>query len=89
MGSLGDVSEIAPADRKGDTVASYYVVVYLATALPAIGVGMLAQLTNLSTAFLVFAYVVVAICLAGLAGLTAELRRGNDRRGGSTAAAHE
>lgn len=74
MGSLGDVSEIAPAERKGDIVASYYVVIYLATALPAVGVGVLAQLASLSTAFLVFAYIVIAICLAGLAGLTAELR---------------
>jgi MFS family permease len=69
MGSLGDVSEIAPAERKGDIVASYYVVIYLATALPAVGVGLLAQLASLSTAFLVFAYVVIAICFAGLAGL--------------------
>jgi MFS family permease len=74
MGSLGDVSEIAPAERKGDIVATYYVVVYLATAVPAVGVGVLAQLASLSTAFLVFAYVAIAICLAGLTGLTAELR---------------
>lgn len=74
MGSLGDVSEIAPAERKGNIVASYYVVIYLATALPAVGVGVLAQLASLSTAFLVFVYVVIAICLAGLGGLTAELR---------------
>lgn len=74
MGSLGDVSEIAPEDRKGDIVASYYVIVYLATALPAVGVGILADLASLSTAFLAFAYVVIAICIAGLAGLSYELR---------------
>lgn len=39
MGSLGDVNEIAPDDRKGDIVASYYVVVYIGSAIPAIGVG--------------------------------------------------
>jgi MFS family permease len=75
MGSLADVSEFAPADRKGDIVASYYVVIYVATALPAVGVGVLAQLTSLSTGILVFAYVVIAICLSGLAGLATELRR--------------
>jgi MFS family permease len=80
MGSLGDVSEIAPEDRKGDIVASYYVVVYVATAVPAVGVGVLAQLASLSTAFLVFAFVVIAICAAGLAGLSRELRsRGSER----------
>lgn len=75
MGSLGDVSEVAPAERKGDIVASYYVVIYLATALPAVGVGVLAEVASLSTAFLVFACVVIAICLAGLTGLTYELRQ--------------
>jgi MFS family permease len=74
MGSLGDVSEIAPDHRKGDIVASYYVVIYLATAVPAVGVGVLAQLASLSTAFVVFAFVVIAICAAGLAGLSTELR---------------
>jgi MFS family permease len=74
MGSLGDVSEIAPEDSKGDIVASYYVVIYVATAVPAVGVGVLAELASLSTAFLVFAFVVIAICAAGLAGLTRELR---------------
>lgn len=39
VGSLGDVSESAPAGRKGDIVASYHVVVYVATAVPAVGVS--------------------------------------------------
>jgi MFS family permease len=74
MGSLGDVNEIAPDDRKGDIVASYYVVVYVATALPAIGVAALTVATDPLTAIEVFAFVVMAVCLAGLAGLLAELR---------------
>jgi MFS family permease len=74
MGSLGDVSEIAPEHRKGDIVASYYVVIYLATAVPAVGVGVLAQLASLSTAFVVFAFVVIVICATGMVGLTSELR---------------
>lgn len=88
MGSLGDVSEMAPTERKGDIVASYYVVIYIATALPAVGVGVLAQLASLSTAFLVFACIVIAICLAGLAGLITELRfrRNNASQSRSTPA---
>jgi MFS family permease len=74
MGSLGDVSEIAPPDRKGDVVASYYVVVYVATALPAIGVGALTVITNASVAVQAFGYVVIAVCLAGLTGLLIEQR---------------
>jgi MFS family permease len=79
MGSLGDVNEIAPDDRKGDIVASYYVVVYLGTALPPIGVAGLSEATSSRTAIEVFVYIVAAICLAGLAGLLVELRsRGED-----------
>jgi MFS family permease len=75
MGSLGDVNELAPDDRKGDMVASYYVVVYLATALPPIGVAGLTEATNASTAIQVFGYLVIGVCVAGLAGLLVELRR--------------
>jgi hypothetical protein len=74
MGSLGDVGEMAPRDRKGDIDASYYVVVYVGTAVPAIGVGALAQAAGLPTAIAVFAAVVIVICLAGLAGLIVETR---------------
>lgn len=74
MGSLGDVNEAAPADRKGDVVASYYVVVYVATSLPAIGVGALTVATSLSTAIQTFSYAVLVICLAGLVGLMLETR---------------
>jgi hypothetical protein len=75
MGSLGDVNTMAPADRKADTVASFYVVIYLGTALPVIGVGALAGPLGLLDAVVVFGYVVIAICLAGSALLLAELRR--------------
>jgi len=74
MGSLGDVNEIAPEDRKGDVVASYYVVVYIGTAVPAIGVGAVAEGYGLPTAIDAFAYIVIAICLTGLAGLIRETR---------------
>jgi len=74
MGSLGDVNEIAPDYRKGDVVASYYVVVYVATALPAIGVGALTVATDSSTALQTFVYDVLVLCFAGLAGLVLETR---------------
>jgi len=85
MGSLGDVTEIAPPDRKADIVASYYVVVYLGTALPAIGVGILTHTAGLSTAIEVFASAVIVICLAALAGLTLETHsRHHNTSGAST-----
>jgi hypothetical protein len=74
MGSLGDVNEIAPDEREGDIVASYYVVVYLATALPAIGVAAVTVAIDPLTAIQVFAYAVITVCLAGLGGLLLEMR---------------
>lgn len=62
-------------------MASYYVLVYLATALPAIGVRAVAQATGLPTAIEIFAGLVIVICLAGLTGLIAETReRGRKAR---------
>jgi hypothetical protein len=55
-------------------VASYYVVVYIATALPAVGVGALTVAAGPSIAIQAFAYAVIAICLLGLTGLLIELR---------------
>jgi MFS family permease len=75
MGSLGDVAEIAPEDRKADIVASYYVVVYLGTALPVVGVGVLATILSFTTAIQIFGYAVIAICFAGLTALTREIRQ--------------
>jgi MFS family permease len=75
MGSLADVNEIAPADRKANVVATYYVVVYLATALPVVGVGALAEPLGLDEAITVFALVVLAICVIGVAALLREQRR--------------
>jgi Na+/melibiose symporter-like transporter len=72
MGSLGDIGEIAPQERKGDIVASYYVVIYIGTALPAIGVGAVAQAAGLPTAVEIFAGIVIAVCITGLLGLIRE-----------------
>jgi MFS family permease len=72
MGSLADVNEMAPPDRKANTVAGYYVVVYLGTALPVIGVGALAGPLGLISAIDVFAAVVLVVCLAGIAALVME-----------------
>jgi len=84
MGSLADVSQIAPADRKGDIVATYYVVVYVATALPAVGVGILSDLGSLSNAFLISSYAVIGICATGLVGLTVELHARSAGRNSTT-----
>ena len=74
MGSLADVNEMAPPDHKANTVASYYVVVYLGTALPVIGVGALAGPLGLVEAIEIFALVVLAVCVVGIGALARERR---------------
>jgi len=71
MGSLGDVNEIAPDDRKADVVATYYVAVYVSTAVPATGVGLLTGPLGLLPAVSIFSYVVLAVCAGGLTALLA------------------
>jgi MFS family permease len=75
MGALRDVSELAPADRRGDVVASFYVATYIGTALPVIGVGLLADKAGLFTAVQIFGYAAIAVCLAGLTALTIQQHR--------------
>jgi hypothetical protein len=70
------VSAIAPVEAKGNVVAAFYIVVYLGTAIPVIGVGVLAQATGLVPAVRVFDYVIGAACLAHLLALsTGSFRR--------------
>jgi MFS family permease len=78
LGSLGDVTEAAPQNRRSDVVAAFYVVVYLGTAIPAIGVGVLARYGGLRAAVGVFAVAMLAGALAAVGALVTEER--NRRR---------
>lgn len=58
------VSNLAPADKRGEVLSSFYVAAYLGITVPVIGVGVLTVLSSLFTATLVFSIVVAAIALA-------------------------
>jgi MFS family permease len=75
--ALAEVSDRAPVDRRGDVVACFYLVIYLGTAVPVIGVGLLAHATDLLGAVRTFDVAVGAACLV-LFGLL--LGRGAPRR---------
>src|SRR5581483_3212469 len=62
--SLGAVNEAAPAEQRAEVASTFFIVAYVALSLPVIGEGVLAELTTLRTAGLVFAGVVAA--LAGI-----------------------
>jgi MFS family permease len=63
---LTAVSVRAPAEQRGEVASSFFVVMYVAIALPVIGVGVLAQTTGLRTAGLVFAAAVAAVAVVVL-----------------------
>jgi MFS family permease len=63
---LTAVTAGSPAEQRGEVASSYFVVMYVAIALPVIGVGVLAQATGLRTAGLIFAAVVAAVSIVVL-----------------------
>jgi MFS family permease len=58
---LAMVNAQAPPEQRGSVASSFFVVAYVAISIPVIGEGVLAELTSLRTAGLVFAAVVAAI----------------------------
>jgi MFS family permease len=70
---LAGVNDAAPAEQRAEVASSFFVVAYVAVALPVVGVGLLAQLTTLRTAGLVFACAVAT--LAAIAMLLLARRR--------------
>ncbi|GAB3965293.1 MFS transporter [Actinoallomurus acanthiterrae] len=67
LGSLTLVNNGAPAERRAEVMAGFFVVIYLGVGVPVIGVGLLATATGLLTAVQDFAYVTAALCLTVLA----------------------
>jgi MFS family permease len=59
-GSLADVTAVAPEHERANVVAAFYIVIYVGTSLPVIGVGLLALSTGLLPAVRTFAWVIGA-----------------------------
>lgn len=65
-GGLGAVNRDAPARVRGETASSFFAVVYVMLAVPAVGVGIAVDAVNLRDAGVAFSVVVAAIALAVL-----------------------
>ena len=57
LGAQADLNTIAPPERRGEVTAAFFMCIYFGVAVSAIGVGVLATLTSLETAVVVFASV--------------------------------
>jgi predicted MFS family arabinose efflux permease len=63
---LASVTEAAPEHQRAETASAFFIVAYVAISVPVVGVGVLANLTSLRPAGLIFAAMVAAIALAAL-----------------------
>lgn len=62
MGGLATINRLAPTDRRGETISSYFAVTYIAP-VPVIGVGFAAQSLGLYDAALAFAIAIGGLTL--------------------------
>ena len=63
-GSLRHLSNVVPADRRGETMSAFYLLAYSAMAVPTIAAGWPATRWPLPTVFPIFAGLVAVACLA-------------------------
>lgn len=73
-GSLRHLSDVVPADRRGETMSAFYLLAYTAMALPTIAAGWAATRWALAEVFPWFAAIVAAACLTA-AGIGAASMR--------------
>ena len=72
---LAAVSDRTPPDRRAEVSSTYFVVAYVAIALPVVGEGLAAQAWGLRTSGVVFAVSVAALAAACLVAILVRERR--------------
>jgi hypothetical protein len=60
---VGEINQAAPPDRRAEANAALLVVLYTAISVPSLGVGIMAQLTDLRTAIITFLGVVAVLAV--------------------------
>lgn len=71
---LTEVNAQAPEDQRAAVASSFFVIAYVAIAIPVIGVGLLAQAAGLQAAGLVFTFGVASLAAAVLVLVRARVR---------------
>ncbi len=66
---LGAIGSGAPEHRRGEATSTFFAILYVMLAVPVIGVGVLARLTDIQVAGFVFGLAVAGLALAVLASL--------------------
>lgn len=72
---LAAVAELTPADRRAEVSSSYFVVAYVALALPVVGEGLASQAFGLRTSGVTFAVAVAVLATACLVAILIQEKR--------------
>jgi MFS family permease len=67
LGSLATANNLAPPERRGHVVSTFFVACYAGLIIPVVGVGMLSGYTGTFPAVLAFSLLLAALCLYSLA----------------------
>jgi MFS family permease len=67
LGSLATANRLAPAERRGHVVSTFFVACYAGLIIPVVGVGELSELVGTFGAVLAFSVLLAALCLFSLA----------------------
>ena len=66
--TLQTVNELAPSDRRAELISTYLLACYSGIALPVVGIDLVADATNLDTAMVTFAGMIIVLALVALIG---------------------
>jgi len=75
MGSLAAINQAAPPEQRSAMVSAFFVAAYSGVSVPVVGVGLLAQGTNLLVASICLAAVIALLLLLTLAAVLWPVRR--------------
>jgi MFS family permease len=67
LGSLATANNLAPAERRGHVVSTFFVACYAGLIIPVVGVGLLSEVTGTFPAVLAFSLLLAILCVYSLA----------------------
>src|SRR5262249_28044779 len=76
-GTLQVITEIAPSDRRAETISTYLLACYFGISVPVIGIGLLSAALGAQVADLAFA---ALLCVLALAAFLIDRRYGGETR---------
>jgi len=73
LGSLATANRLAPPERRGHVVSTFFVACYAGLIIPVVGVGVLSAFTGTFPAVLAFSLLLAVLCLFSLARIATAL----------------